>query len=156
MDIRGKIDRSVITALSVGLFVFTWTYFGITDDWRTFFKLLPICCFTLYLALLLPVKYRDFYFRVKWVAFFFTFNNLLDEYGDYMFPVSLRPYIFNPNQLQINEYITAIIIITFVARVNRKEWKTVSYAEYFKQITFGESLEKESLNRNNTGIAYNW
>ena len=98
------IDRSIINALSIGLFVFAWLHFAITNNPFVFYPLLAICCFLLYSANQLPVKYRDFNERVNLVGFLFTFNNLLDE------------FIFDPKKLQANELIFAILIIIFVIR----------------------------------------
>lgn len=143
------IDGGIIHALSIGLFVFTWTHFGLTNNPIVFYPMLAICCFTLYAGNMLSVKYRDFAWRVNVVGFLFTFSNLLDEFGKYIIPAILRPYMFNPTKLQINEYVILLIILTFVARANRKVWKTISYYEYFREVEFNSVMEKESINRRN-------
>lgn len=108
------IDRSVINAASIGLFVFAWLHFAIMNDPIVFFPLLAICCFLLYSANQLPVKYRDFDYRVNLVGFLFTFSNLLDE------------FVFNPKQLQANEAVAALIIIILVIRGRGKRNKEES------------------------------
>lgn len=103
------IDRSVIHAISIGLFVFTWTHFGLTNNPNVFYPLLSVCCFTLYVGNMFPVKYRDLEYRVNLVGFLFTFNNLLDE------------FFFNPKKFQVNEYIFILIILILVIRGRRKK-----------------------------------
>ncbi len=103
-----KIDQSTGKVISLASFVFAWTHFAITDDAIFFFHILAPCCFLLFGSLLLPVKYRRFDRSVNIVGFFFTFSNLIDEFfGD-------------PQKLQINEYIFAIITIIFVIRGRKK------------------------------------
>lgn len=103
------IDRSIVNAASIALFVFAWLHFAITNNVFVFYPLLSVCCFLLYSANQLPVKYRDFEYKVNLVGFFFTFSNLLDE------------FLFDPKKLQANEIVFALITIIFVIRGSGKQ-----------------------------------
>lgn len=118
VDFIKKFDQSIGKCIALASFVFAWTHFSITDDAIFFFHILAPCCFLLFGSLALPVKYRDFDYRVNIVGFFFTFSNLIDEFfGD-------------PQKLQFNEYVFAIITIIFVIRGRKRKNKLAKRIEY--------------------------
>lgn len=124
------IDRSIINGLSIASFVFAFTHFAITGDAILFFQVFGFSCMFLYAANLLPVKHHYFFYSINTVGFFFTFNNLVDE------------WFFNVEKLQINEYVFALLTITFVVS-GRKKIRKQTYAQYFKGVTFRTKLETE-------------
>lgn len=129
------VDRAVITAISVALFVFDWLFYAfmhpvnkeLADE--IFWLIFPLCCFSLYLGTLFTVKYRDFYYRVKWTAICFTFNNLLDDWAGRIVPAAWQQYVFQPQALQWNEIVIAALTVIIVARGRRTQRKEVPAGE---------------------------
>jgi hypothetical protein len=131
------IDQAIIKALALAVFVFGWTYYAITQNSDVFYYCLDSGFVLLFFALaFLTVKYRDLDYRVNIIGFLFTFSNLIDEFfGD-------------PQKLQINEYVFAIITIIFVIRARDNRTIKGDFTSLF------ESSKPECLEQKREELRY--
>jgi hypothetical protein len=103
------IDRGLIKALSVALFITTWTSYAVTGNATLFFHLFALSNFTLAFSLTLTVKYRYLDTCCNIIMVWLTFSNIIDEFwGD-------------PTRFQWNEYLFAIIAIIFSVRARKNK-----------------------------------
>lgn len=109
------VDRAIIKAVSIGLFVFAWTHFAITDNPKVFYPVLACACFVFYLPWQLTIRHKTLDRKVNIVGFLFTFSNLLDE------------FVFDPTKVQANEYVFALLTVYLVTISRKHEHKQRQY-----------------------------
>jgi hypothetical protein len=105
---ESPIDKAVLKCAAMMCYCTSWLYFG-TNDADGFFHTLAFGFFFQFFAEALPLKYRDFNFRLNIIGICITFANIIDE------------LFCNPEAFEWNEIVFSLITVLIACCAKRNQ-----------------------------------